>query len=144
MTINFRRIEVGDYDKGFIGLLEQLSKVGNVSKDAFAKTVNERNKNPLHRTYVGEKDGKIVCSASLLIEPKFFRECKYTGHIEDVVVDKSMRKTGVGKMMITKLIEEARNNNCYNVILDCRDHNVGFYEKCGLHKHANEMVVYLE
>lgn len=144
MSVSFRRLEVGDFDKGFLGVLSQLTKVGNVTKELFTKRFNLQSQNPLHHTFVGEKDGKIVCTAALLIEPKFIHECKNTGHIEDVAVDKQMRGTGLGKKLITHLLDDAKKHDCYKVILDCADHNIGFYKSCGLDKHGNEMAVYLE
>ncbi len=33
--------------------------------------------------------------------------------------------------MILFLTELARKAGCYKSILDCDDHNVGFYERCG-------------
>jgi hypothetical protein len=34
----------------------------------------------------------------------------------------------------------ARGKGCYKVILDCADHNVAFYEKCGLTRKEIQMV----
>ena len=65
--------------------------------------------------------------------------CGKCGHIEDVAVDKSMRGTGVGKELIGHLIDAAKKEKCYKVILDCADYNIPFYEKCGLKRAENEM-----
>ena len=43
--------------------------------------------NPLHKVFVVDLDGIIVGCATIIMEPKFIRECKGCGHIEDVVID---------------------------------------------------------
>lgn len=144
MSVAFRKLQVNDYDKGFLNLLSQLTTVGNVSKEKFAERFKEISAKPHHHTFVAENNGKIVCTATLLIENKYVHECKNCGHIEDVAVDKSMRRTGIGKKLITHLIDYAKKNDCYKVILDCADHNIPFYESCGMKKRENEMAIYLE
>jgi len=42
--------------------------------------------------------GKIMGAGTLLVEPKFIRECGSTGHIEDIVVHEAARGLGLGKM----------------------------------------------
>ena len=143
MAVSFRRLQVDDYQKGFLRLLSQLSTVGNVSKEKFEALFKKRENNPLYHTFVAERDGKIICSATLLIEDKYLHECSPAGHIEDVVVDESYRRTGLGKKLIEHLIKEARANGCYKVILDCEDKNIPFYQSCNLSKHGNEMSIYL-
>lgn len=38
---------------------------------------------------------------------------------------------GLGKGIIMYLTELAEKCGCYKVILDCDEHNTGFYAKCG-------------
>ena len=144
MSVILRKLQIGDYDKGFIDVLGQLTSVKGTTKERFEKRFLENQSNSNHRTFVGEKDGKIVCTATLLIENKYLRGCKNCGHIEDVAVDSSMRRTGIGKKLITHLIEDAKQSNCYKVILDCSDKNIPFYESCGMSKKENEMAIYFE
>lgn len=142
--VNLRSLEIGDFKKGFLELLSQLTTVGNEPTEVYEKQFLKNSKNPNHYTCVGEKDGKIVCTATLLIEDKYIHGCKSCGHIEDVAVDSSLRRSGVGKKMITQLISHAKDRGCYKVILDCDDHNIPFYNSCGMKKHSNEMAIYLD
>ena len=73
-------------------------------------------------------DEKIVGYGSLVIEAKI-RGGK-AGHIEDIVSLENYRKKGVGKAILNGLFDLAENNGCYKVSLQCKEHNVQFYEKC--------------
>ena len=84
------------------------------------------------KTYVYvNADGVIIGSATIVIEHKFLRCGSTIGHIEDVVVDETLRVKGVGKSLVKKCIEFADDQDCYKIILDCSDYNVPFYEKFG-------------
>ena len=72
----------------------------------------------------------VVGFGTLLIEAKI--RGGRLGHIEDIVVSRSMRGNGLGLQIIARLQVMAAELGCYKVILNCDQHNVGFYEKCGL------------
>lgn len=42
--------------------------------------------------------------------------------------------------LIDELVRVARQQGCYKVILDCAEHNIPFYEKCGLSRKEVQMV----
>jgi glucosamine-phosphate N-acetyltransferase len=42
--------------------------------------------------------------------------------------------------LIDALVRVAKQQGCYKVILDCTEHNVLFYEKCGLSRKEVQMV----
>ena len=144
MSIKLRPLEIGDYEKGFFDVLAQLTSVKGTTKEKFVQRFNKNKLNPNVKVLVGEKDGKIVCTGTLLVEEKYINGCQNYGHIEDIAVDHSIRKTGVGKHVILTLLDEAKKAGCFRVVLDCRDHNVGFYEACGLERVGNEMAILFE
>lgn len=45
--------------------------------------------------------------------------------------------------IIEALTNIGRVEGCYKIILDCGEHNVQFYEKCGYKKKEVQMVQYL-
>ena len=44
--------------------------------------------------------------------------------------------------MIEKVVQIAKKEGCYKVILDCDTKNVGFYQKCGFKNKGIEMALY--
>ena len=51
-----------------------------------------------YQIFVVEETGKkkIVATATLILEKKFIRGCGLAGHVEDVVVDESVRGQKLG------------------------------------------------
>mmetsp|Transcript_27583 Transcript_27583/g.71572 ORF Transcript_27583/g.71572 Transcript_27583/m.71572 type:complete len:233 (+) Transcript_27583:240-938(+) len=56
--------------------------------------------------------------------------------------DWSMRGKKLGKRMVSKLLDRAREQGCYKVILDCKEHNIGFYTSCGFKVKDAQMSCY--
>ena len=141
--MNYRLIQQGDLNKGFIDLLSQLTTTGNVSKELFLNRIKDIIGNPNHRVYVLERANKIISCATLFVEPKFIHSCGKVGHVEDVVVDVACRGQKLGKKIIDFLGQEAERLGCYKILLDCSDKNVKFYEKCLYDRKGAYMARYL-
>jgi glucosamine-phosphate N-acetyltransferase len=85
------------------------------------------------------EEGKILATGTIFFERKLIFNTCTLAHIEDVCVISEKRGLGLGKKMVKYLFEQAKARGCYKVTLDCNDHNVGFYESCGLGKRGNQM-----
>lgn len=81
----------------------------------------------------------LIGTASLVVEPKFFRGGRSVAHIEDVVTDSQHRARGVGHQLLQTLIACAHEYDCYKIILDCSDELVPFYEKKGFRSGERQM-----
>ena len=123
--MNIRKLELNDYYKGYLKLLDQLTTVGTISFEQFSEKFNKLNS----RIYVIEIENKIVASATVFIEYKFIHNNQNVGHIEDVVVDSNFRKSGFARKLIDKLLQVAKDENCYKIILNCKRDIVGYYQK---------------
>ncbi len=137
-----REIKKTDLNNSFFTLLAQLS--GQLTSYDPDILWNEYTKNSNHITFVDEikeagKPASIVATSSILIESKFLHCGSKVGHIEDVVVDKDARGSGLGQKIVEHCIEYARKNGCYKVILDCSNKNVPFYINCGMYLSENCM-----
>ncbi|CAI9107208.1 OLC1v1006513C1 [Oldenlandia corymbosa var. corymbosa] len=140
-----RRLEVSDKSKGFIEILQQLTVCDSVSDQQFEERYQELAKlgdDHLICVIEDSQTGKIAATGSVFIEKKFIRSCGKVGHIEDVVVDSSIRGMQLGKKVVEFLTDHARSMGCYKVILDCSEANKPFYEKCGYKQKEVQMVKY--
>lgn len=140
-----RPLEVTDYSKGYMHLLSQLTISGDVTEDVFVDRFRKMQASPdtYYVTVVEDTStGRVVASATLLIEFKFIRACALRGRIEDVVVDSDYRGAQLGKLLVCALKLLAKKLGCYKLSLDCKDPMKPFYERFGFHdKEANYMVI---
>ena len=134
-----RELKEEDLWNGFLKSLDSLRQASSIEK-THAKDIFEKiNANPDHIIAVAEMDGKIVGSATLLIEPKFIHDGGLVGHIEDVVVNNDYQGQRIGEKIMKYLIEISKKRGCYKTILDCTDDVKLFYEKLGFKQVANEL-----
>lgn len=139
-----RALASDDFAKGHLQLLGQLTSIDadNFLQDDYCRFVKVLSDS--HQVFVIETDNTIVATATLLIEQKLIHSMGKVGHIEDVVVDKSLRGKGVGKTLISHLVSVAKEAGCYKIILDCSSHNEAFYKACGFETKGCFMAQYFE
>lgn len=125
-------------DFSFYETLEALAPVGDVCI-GWMKTIFARRKNRGIHTLVAVEGGKVIGTASLIVEPKFLHGCKNAGHLEDVAVHKDHQGRGVGKALVEACIERAKKAKCYKLTLDCQPGNVAFYEKLNFKLSEHQM-----
>jgi len=144
MSFIIRNLTEFDYDNGYLDILNQLSpiNINLIKKDDFNEYIKNLPNNINIFIIIDEKNNKIVGSGTLLIEHKIIHNLGKVGHIEDVVIDKNYRGLGLGKIIINKLIEEAKINKCYKIILVSNNDNTIFYNKLGFTKKDNSMMIY--
>ena len=134
----FRNIQKNDYED-IIKLLQQLTEC-SYDKDNYENYIENLPNNQHH--IVLEKDGKLIASGVLVIECKIIHNFKNVGHIEDIIVDKKYRCSGIGKKLIHFLIQRSKDMNCYKVILNCDQKLQKFYEICGFKDSGTQMSIY--
>ena len=134
-----RRLRIEDLDNGFLTSLDSLRKASDIDENKAKEIFKKIDSNPDYTIAVAEMEGKIVGSATILIEQKFIHQGGLVGHIEDVVVDKNFQGQKIGEKIMKYLLETAKNQGCYKTILDCTDDVKPFYEKLGFKQVANEL-----
>ena len=127
--MNLRQIQISDFEMGLMDLLGQLTEAPNIKFEDFVKQFIKFGYNT--RIYVIEYEKRIIGYGSIYIDYKFYRNCKNVGHIEDLIIDEKFRGNGYSKLIIKELIEFGKEKECYKIILNCKDHYVGFYQKMG-------------
>ncbi|EPR78795.1 Glucosamine 6-phosphate N-acetyltransferase [Spraguea lophii 42_110] len=136
-----RELELEDYKKGFVECLKELTEVGDISEEAFLKRYNKIKYKEIY-IIVAEENNVVVGAGTVFFEPKFIRNLGTKAYIEDIVVRGKYRGRGIGKKIIEKLVEYAKSNNVYKIVLCCDENKVKFYEKCGFERKGVEMVMY--
>lgn len=144
--INFiiRKLNPDDFYKHYLELLNQLSNfnIETMKFEDFLHFVNQLDER--NQIYVVENTDlkTLVATITILIENKIIHNMGKVCHIEDVVVDESMRGFGLGKIIVDYAVNYAIEIGCYKTILDCSNHNIVFYEKCGFKNKGAQMALY--
>jgi len=139
----FRKLMVQDYNSGFFEVLSQLSPVIKHEYNTWITFINNLNMSQQQIIVAVDKETeKIVASGTLLIQHKIIHNMGKVAHIEDVVVDVSVRGKGLGKELIRYLQDIAMSQSVYKTTLYCFEKNAEFYEKCGFEKKGPYMAQY--
>jgi glucosamine-phosphate N-acetyltransferase len=126
-NISIRAIVQSDMDE-VIELLQSISEF-KPSKSDFLPMWNSFCEQANVHSLVAVMNSQIVGYGSIVIEKKI-RGGKM-GHIEDIVSHSMFQKKGIGKAVVDALFNLAKANDCYKIVLQCKEHNIKFYEKCG-------------
>ena len=147
-----RNLHDTDYSTNYLQLLAQDFAINSntITYTDFADYVSKLHNN--HQIFVIENDNndtninatnsQIIGSSTIFIETKIIHNFGKVAHIEDVIVHNEYRGHGLGKLLLDKCIEIAKQEGCYKIILDCSDNNCKFYERCGFMKKGNQMALY--
>lgn len=142
--MNFTRLLESDIDPSYIELLGQIGKFGpSQTVDTIKQIYRTIQNDPNLQIWVMRDEQRIVATGTLLVEQKLYRNGQRVGHIEDICVDPAIHGKGLGRQMVNKLVEIAKSNQCYKVILDCASDKEKFYEKCGFEHTNSQMAFYL-
>ena len=123
----FRSIIKEDLDDVFI-LLNQLKEK---DIDSLDKDVSWKNfiSNTGANSIVGLYENRIVAYGSIVIENKIRGDI--AGHIEDIVVDTTVRGKMVGVKLVKELVNIGKSKGCYRITLFCDEKLIKFYERNG-------------
>jgi glucosamine-phosphate N-acetyltransferase len=142
VNIVIREIELADLKRGFFDTLSNLAQIGDIANqnDRAEKILSEIKLLRFCTIFVAVKqDGQLIGSITLLIEQKFIHNGGKVGHIEDVVTRREYQGSGIGKALVLKALDYAKQNKCYKVVLNCSNRNVEFYKKIGFKEHEVSM-----
>ena len=106
--IEIREIRENDLENGFLETLDFLRKASDLDKSKAKEILEKIKQNSNQIIQVAIDDKKIVGCITLLIEQKFIHDGGLVGHIEDVVVRKDYEGKGIGMMLVTSMLERAK------------------------------------
>ena len=125
--------KLSEIKRQYLLLLGELTTVSEITNEQFFNNIQKIN--TIGQIIIGiEETNIIICSGTIIIEPKIIHNTRPAGHIEDIVVLEKWRNKGIAKALLDHLKEIAINHNCYKIIFDCNDKMVSFYEKNGFSK----------
>ncbi|KAF4520983.1 hypothetical protein B566_EDAN002479 [Ephemera danica] len=124
---------------GFIELLGQLTKVGDVTREQFLERFAAMKQRGCYYVTIIEDValGRIIGAATLVVEHKFIHGCGLRGHLEDVVVNDTYRGRQLGKLIVTTINLLAREVGCYKITLECKASLVKMYSSFGYVREEN-------
>ncbi|MFY0651497.1 MAG: GNAT family N-acetyltransferase [Cyclobacteriaceae bacterium] len=112
--------ELAEYEKA---LDEVTNTMEAMEEDGFGK-------NPIFEFFVAEKNGEIV-GLSLY----YYRYSTWKGkrlYLEDIIVTETHRGNKLGKLLLEKTIEKAKDEKCTGMmwqVLDWNEAAINFYKK---------------
>lgn len=123
--LQFRELSIGDIDA--IVRIERSSFDTPWSRRQFEDEFNNRD---LTLPVGAEWNGRLIAYAFLWI---ILDEC----HLANIAVDPEWRRKGIGRALLGRTIEIARERKCVKMMLEVRKSNrsaIGLYEQFGFHK----------
>ena len=129
-----RPLQKSDYQKGFLDVLKVLTKVGDISEEAWNERydwMKAREGDYFILVVLDGGDGievnstasgadpeghrRIVGTGALVVERKFIHNLGLVGHIEDIAVTKDQQGKKLGLRIIQALDHVAKEVGCYKV-----------------------------
>jgi GNAT superfamily N-acetyltransferase len=123
MIITIREAEKSDVPviveimKGLSIRTSAVETKGGAAHEEYERVFEEIRRDPHHRLFVAEAEGRVVGAADLLIVPNLSHRGLPWAIIENVVVDETMRRKGIGRELVKHLVKIAKESGCYNIKL---------------------------
>lgn len=128
----------------FFDTLANMRDVGELTPKQAKDILLKINSQDGHILIAITPEGKIIGTATILIEQKFIRSGAKSGHLEDISVRKEFEGNGIGKAVVNKAVELAKKLGCYKIVLDSSEENRPFYEKLDFKKYGDFMKMELK
>lgn len=116
--MELRELNENDLES-LIKLYEQLDGANGdfTAEDAHKIWQQEIEGNKKIKYFGVVENGKVISTCYCLIIPNLTRLGSSIAFVENVITDSEYRGQGLGRKVMEKAIEFARENNCYKVIL---------------------------
>src|SRR3989338_2210756 len=141
--MRLRILKPEDYELGFNQLLTEFC---HTHIEISSETYRDRITNP-NAVYLGAFEDivgipRMIGFGSVYLLYKIHYD-RPIGCIEDIIIASEFRHQGIGAQLITKLVELAKQHQCYKIELYCIPELEAFYRHIELVKYGIEMRRYL-
>jgi N-acetylglutamate synthase-like GNAT family acetyltransferase len=131
--------------KDIVGILELYKQLNPeeiiIALDKAEEIWEDMKKSNYQKYIIAEENFTIVSSCNISIIHNLTRNGKPYAVIENVITDEKHRRKGIGRMIMSKAIEYAKEAGCYKVILLSsikRKEAHDFYEKAGFNGNSKK------
>ena len=110
------------------------------SPDDCRRVFAEISDSPGHELVVAEEDGEVIGTLVLLIVPNLSHGALPWALVENMVVDRQHRRSGVGRLLIDYATTRAQGAGCYKIVLSSNKKRPGahrFYRTVGFEPTAH-------
>ena len=93
---------------------------------------------------IDDDENRAIATCRIYFEDVHrFSPYNHVAHIEDVVVNEEVRQCGVGKELLSLILEHIRQHtlHVYKIILNCKDPLIPFYQACGFQRAQVQMEI---
>jgi len=139
--MNIRIASINDLPK-ILGLYKELNPEDIGLDITTAEVIWNRSKvKNTTEYYVAVEDNEIVGTCNISIIENLTRSGRPYAIIENVITSIKHRRKGIGKQLIEKTIEKAKENNCYKLILLSSSKRIEahkFYESIGFNGNSKK------
>lgn len=138
MDIQFRLVREGELSC-LLDLYQHLNPddAPLPAEDILHQVWNDFLTDPKICCVVGETEGRLVASCTLVIIPNLTRGAQPYGLIENVVTHSEYRQKGIGTGLLRHALQMAWERRCYKVMLLTgrkQEETLRFYEKAGFQR----------
>jgi len=128
-----RELRREDLD-AIVDVLKELWIISEITEKTYDRIMSNDN-----FVFVAVHENEIIGCATLHLQHKFINNGCTAGLIEEVIVKEKYRGNSIGKELIDKCVEKAKELKCYKAVLSCEDDIRAFYEKLGFRYNMNFM-----
>ena len=138
MEIQFRLIRAGELSS-LLDLYKHLNsdEPPLPAEDILNRVWNDFLTDPKISCVVGDVEGRLVASCTLVVIPNLTRGARPYGLIENVVTHPEYRKKGIGNSLLRYTLQLAWEKQCYKTMLLTgrkQEETLRFYEKAGFQR----------
>jgi GNAT superfamily N-acetyltransferase len=137
MELLIRDVTHRDFDQVF-GLLKQLWSYKELDYEAMKKMFDHNIQSPDHFYIVALYGPQVVGFCSLNVKHNLWQQA-YLGNVDEMVVEENYRGQGIGKLLMQRITEKAKEKNCKCLELESSFHREqahAFYKELGFEQRA--------